>query len=365
VRRHPLQPFDPRNFDPSRPFSFDRFALAGARASLRPRSDPPPLVEAPLPAVEEEAVALDDLVRFVQHPARAFLRQRLGISTFDDDVPPDDALPLALEGLDRWRVGDRVLGLCLSGVPRDVAARAERLRGDLPPGPLGTAVLREVGAGVDALLNATEAERAIPAGSLDVDVVLGDGRRVVGTVAGLRGATLLDVAYSRLAPKHRLAGWVRLLAAVAASGDAELRAVVVGTARDGAERCVLTGTAPAIAVELLAELADLRAAGLRAPLPMAVKTSAAYAQARLRMSEANARAKAAKEWETDRFAPENAEPEHELLFGAGTRFAAWAAGAPAPGEEFADESTRFGALARRLWNPLLAQQGTHHGSGRS
>ena len=33
--------------------------------------------------------------------------------------------------------------------------------------------------------------------------------------------------------------------------------------------------------------------------------------------------------------------------------------APAPGEEFDGETTRFGALALRLWSPLLvAEQGS-------
>ncbi|HVU93292.1 MAG TPA: hypothetical protein VHC23_13710, partial [Jatrophihabitans sp.] len=91
-------------------------------------------------------------------------------------------------------------------------------------------------------------------------------------------------------------------------------------------------------------------------LPMAVKTSATYAQARVRMSPANARARAAKDWETDRYAPEAAEREHRLAFGRVLPFAELDAAAPEPGEEFAGETTRFGVLARRLWTPLLDAQ---------
>jgi len=76
----------------------------------------------------------------------------------------------------------------------------------------------------------------------------------------------------------------------------------------------------------------------------------------VRMSEANARARAAKEWEADRFAPENADREHMLLFGSALPFAEWAAAPPAAGERFEGESTRFGVLARRLWTPLLEKQ---------
>jgi exodeoxyribonuclease V gamma subunit len=178
----------------------------------------------------------------------------------------------------------------------------------------------------------------------------------VGTVGGVRGGIVLDVGYSSLGPKQRLAAWVRLLATVAATGDGELRAVAVGKSRDGADRCLLGGLEPVAAAELLADLVALRDAGLREPLPMALKTSFAYAQARVRMSEGNARARAAREWETDRYAPENADRAHELVFGAAVPFAAWASGAPAAGERYEGEATRFGVLARRLWTPLLEKQ---------
>jgi exodeoxyribonuclease V gamma subunit len=46
--RHPLQPFDARNFAAEAPFSFDRIALAGALAAAGERADEPPFLPAPL-----------------------------------------------------------------------------------------------------------------------------------------------------------------------------------------------------------------------------------------------------------------------------------------------------------------------------
>jgi len=85
LTRHPLQPFDPRNFTPGaltagQPFSFDAVTLAGARALVAPRAPRPPFLSAALPPLDTPVVELEELVRFVQHPARAFLRGRLGIS---------------------------------------------------------------------------------------------------------------------------------------------------------------------------------------------------------------------------------------------------------------------------------------------
>ena len=87
VVRHPLQPFDPRNFIAGHiagrhPWSFDGAALAGARALAGPRSEPPSVPAGPLPSRASGVVELADLVRFVEHPVRAFLRQRLGISLY-------------------------------------------------------------------------------------------------------------------------------------------------------------------------------------------------------------------------------------------------------------------------------------------
>src|SRR5690606_4708003 len=111
---HPLQPFDHRNFTTgalvaSRPWSFDRLALAGARAAASPRRPAPRVVPTGLPPVARDILELEDLVRFVQHPVRAFLRQRLGIAVNGDEEEPSDSLPIELDNLERWGVGQRLL----------------------------------------------------------------------------------------------------------------------------------------------------------------------------------------------------------------------------------------------------------------
>ncbi|MEA2444113.1 MAG: exodeoxyribonuclease gamma subunit, partial [Thermoleophilales bacterium] len=66
--RHPLQPFDPRNFargalkQPGA-WSFDRVMLDGAQALSGTREPPAPFLTAPLPRETSSVVELDDLVR--------------------------------------------------------------------------------------------------------------------------------------------------------------------------------------------------------------------------------------------------------------------------------------------------------------
>ena len=133
VVRHPLQPFDPRNFIAGavagvEPWSFDAAALAGARALAGPRSEPRAVPRRAAARGPRQVVELDDLVAFVEHPVRAFLRQRLGISLYSAADEIEDALSVELDGLERWGVGQRLLEARLRGVDRSAPRSWPRSR---------------------------------------------------------------------------------------------------------------------------------------------------------------------------------------------------------------------------------------------
>ena len=368
--RHPLQPFDRRNFVPGRlgspgPWSYDRITLGGARAMNGPREPRPPFLAAPLPGPAEPVLELDDLVRFVEHPVRAFLRQRLGIALRGDDDEIADQLAIELDGLGRWGVGQRLLEARLAGVDGQDAYRAEIARGLLPPGMLGHPVIRDVLPMVTHIVD--EAHKFAPAGigadPFDVRLALDDGRRLSGTVAGVSGDVLLATTYSRVAPKHRLAAWVRLLALVAAHPERALTSVTVGRAGREDVRVALARVPGddeqarrAWATEALGRIIDLRDRGMREPLPLFCETSAAYAEAarggRDPVPEAEQR------WKSEfNFDHEDRDPSHLLVLGGELPFAALLEPAPASGENGPDwdpaQSTRLGRLAVRLWRDLL------------
>ncbi len=145
-------------------------------------------------------------------------------------------------------------------------------------------------------------------------VTLPDGRRLNGTVPDVHGDLLRSVTYSRVNPRHRLVAWVRFLALTAAHPDREFEAATVGRAVYGGPREAtvsvvrLPRMAPELALEHLASLATLFDDGMCQPLPLACKTSAAYAEAG---SDA-----ATKEWESGwNFPREDEELEHQLVFG--------------------------------------------------
>jgi exodeoxyribonuclease V gamma subunit len=363
VIHHPLQPFDARNFTTGAlgtdgPFSFDRHALRGAQRARSPRDGRGPLLPAPLEPVPLGDVALDDLIYFLEQPAKAFLRQRLGVTVAYDAGELDDALQVELDSLEQWALGDRLLKAALRGASVEACRQAEWRRGALPPAGLGRLQLDRVLANVAPLVAASADLRSSDGTTADVVVDL-DGRRVSGTVATIHGDVLLRVEYSRLGAKHRLRAWAQLLALTAAFPGTPWTAVTIGrNSRGGALRSTLGPIeSAALAREQLGDLVDLRDRGLRQPLPMAVKTSEAYADKRNRgLSIANAVNGAAFAWDTGKYPGEQDDEAHQLLWGPSPSLAALRSETPWADELAVDETSRFGVLARRLWTPLLAAE---------
>ena len=366
--RHPLQPFDRRDFVPAgraggRPWSFDRVMLDGARALTADRPPPAPFLAKPLPAPAANIVELDDLVRFVSHPVRAFLRQRLGVSVGDFSDELSDVLPVELDPLEQWAVGGRLLDALLAGTPIAQAVEVEVARGTLPPGRLALPVVARVRPVIEQI--AAEVDRVcgdgFEPGSVDVNLDLGDGRRLSGTVANVGNHLLRSVAYSRVSPSARLSAWVRLLALTAGDPSRPYEALTIGRAqRDAPEHAAVTiaRIAPldgGVARRELLKLVELRDRGLREALPIATASSAAYARAAARGKDGATAAR--KQWESGwKFDGEDAKPEHQLVYGGALAFEDLLAQRPREDEKGEGwderEETRFGRCARRLWDGL-------------
>jgi exodeoxyribonuclease V gamma subunit len=372
VGDHPLQPFDPRNFMTGElcrdeAWSYDRVHLAGSQAFAH-QAPADAWLPGSLPPVNEPVLQLDDVVRFVQHPVQAFLRRRLGLYVSDRTDELQDALPIDLDSLEKWGVGDRLLQARLAGTDPARALAAERARGLLPPGRLADAVLAGIQEEVERLAAAI-ADLGFepgPADSLDVHLDLPKGRALIGTVAESRGGTILVCTYSRLAAKHRLGAWVRFLAVSAARPELDTTVITVGRGRTGNQPPQFARLAPLgvtaaerrqRALQELAVVLDLYDRGLRAPLPLACKTSGAWAEARHRgKDEHEAGRIAGSEWGDGNF-PERNDAEHRYVWGKECEFARLLEEPPATDERGsgwpATEASRFGTLACRLWYPLI------------
>ncbi|XBB66998.1 exodeoxyribonuclease V subunit gamma [Nocardioides sp. WV_118_6] len=359
VVRHPLQAFDPRNHTAGAlvgagAFSFDRASLAGARAAVRERTAPPPFLADPLPPAPASAgdVTLADLVGFVHRPARTFLRRRLDVATPFEPDQVADAIPVALNGLEVWQIGDRLLREVLAADDPAATATAvmtaEQLRGSLPPFDLGRAALTDVVKECQELFARSAALRAGTPRTVDVDVDLGGGRRLTGTVPRVHGNQVVSLSYSRLKPKQRLASWLDVLALTATHPDENWTGHAVARAKAGPQRA-LVGPLDHRATEWLHALVALYDEGLTRPLPMPLDTAYAWADAHakeLRGMDADPVEAAARAWVTDPFNQwgikgEDDDPAHRRVYGHS-----------APVTALVDAG--LASYAWTVWEPLLA-----------
>jgi exodeoxyribonuclease V gamma subunit len=364
----PLQPYDRVNFTRGRlgregPWSFDRIQLAGAEAVADQRPAAPWLAE-PLDPLVRPVVSLEGLVNFVQHPVKAFLRQRLDIFLTDRDSDLSDEIPLVLTELDKWDTGDRLLDAALTGVPLDVAAASERRRGTLPPAAISRDPLTGIVATVEHLIGVA-GQLGLedgPAASKQVRVPLTGDRVLSGSIPGVRGVTIAQFVYSKLAAKHRLAAWVRYLALTAERPDLPVRAVSVGRAAKFGTAVAWLDPYPgseaerrAWAVAQLRLLVALHDLGLTRPLPIMAKTSCAWAEGRAdRLDDLQLMGRAEDQW-SSKFPEE--DDDHRYVWGRSRPLIEFLAEQPRPDEQAlgwpVGERSRFGGLARILWDPIL------------
>lgn len=134
VIEHPLQAFSAANFRRGDP---RRFSYAGEWLTLTDAS-PRPFLDAALPAPGPEAHALDldDLLRFVEHPAAFVLRRRLQVDPRPlEEVVPDEE-PWQLDGLHAFLLRQGLVreglesGAIPSAPPADLIAAGELPAGD-------------------------------------------------------------------------------------------------------------------------------------------------------------------------------------------------------------------------------------------
>jgi exodeoxyribonuclease V gamma subunit len=376
LTEHPLQPFDRRNYRPDElgvagPWSFDRVGLTGARAHAGDLADAPPLLTDPLPPREEdrEVVDLGQLVRFLDHPVRFFLRERLGVWLREGQETTPDGIPLDLTGLPKWAVGDRLLTALRQGHTREAWERVERARGTLPPDPLATAILDDVCPVVEQLMEVADQELGSgPARAEEIAVPLGDDRRLVGTVGSLYGTVHGLATYSSLKAKHRLAAYARLVALTAAFPEEPWRVVLVGRVSGSQARQKIevrelaaladdpTGRAD-VAATALATLVDLYDRGLREPAPLYGQTSEEIARG---AGGKKGPWGASTTWETSfsRFGGnDDRDPCHVAVLGRVATFDELMTPPPGPDEQgpgWEECEERVVAWARRLWDPILA-----------
>jgi exodeoxyribonuclease V gamma subunit len=145
VVRHPLQVFSPDYFRVDKKearlksFNADHARVYQNLAAQPDARRVPTFFTTPLAAPADERITLERLKAFFRHPAKALLRERLGIRIPEPRAESGDEEPLLLAGLERYGLEQRLMPFALQGAP-DLAALA--LAGtELPSGQTGQALL--------------------------------------------------------------------------------------------------------------------------------------------------------------------------------------------------------------------------------
>ncbi|PMS20465.1 exodeoxyribonuclease V subunit gamma [Trinickia dabaoshanensis] len=152
VVEHPLQPFASAYFE-DRPALFTYDAERARLASqLAADAEPmaPPFFSAPLPPEPPGPVSFTDFQRFWQHPARALLRERLGVVLDKTQGELLEVEPFELDYAGRDALADRLLPRLIERDDDQARARAWRVAQtspELPAGATGDVLKRrELGA---------------------------------------------------------------------------------------------------------------------------------------------------------------------------------------------------------------------------
>jgi exodeoxyribonuclease V gamma subunit len=352
VQQHRSQAFHPDYLVPGviherAPFSFDPDAASAARAAARERTRPTVLATLePGPPLQPGDVDLRDLIDVVTNPVRGFLRHRLQIDLPRDSDEVSDSMPVELDGLSSWQVGDRILHEVLRGRSPADACQDEWRRGTMPPGRYGWRQTLGLAAAVGPLVDLFESStQGIASQARDIDLDLGAGRRLTGTVTGIYDHRLVRVSYSRLKAKQRLEAWVSLVALSAAHpGHWVARSIGRGEAGPPAKATYSAVEEPTTVLTDLVALHDL---AMSRVLPLCPDIGRLYAQ-----TADSTRPR----WMLERDLKDLWRKENrgvDLVTAWGRR-PSWedlvAAPATGGGEHL------FGELATRLWRPALARE---------
>jgi exodeoxyribonuclease V gamma subunit len=355
IVEHPLQPFSAAYFDGTRGlFSYDaQRARLAARLAADGEPVAAPFFAAPLPPEPVEPIAFADFQRFWQHPARALLRERLGVVLEKAQGELLETEPFELDYAGRDALADRLLPRLIDCSDEEAHARAWRVAQtspELPAGATGDVLKRRE---LNALTRlAGNVRTALAAGSARLPFTLQVRPRWPDTSgmplfgehdAALREA-LLDAAplqlhgtlsrvtdagqvlYRYASPNAReyLSAWLAHLAYCAAQPDGPCRTVWHGAS----ERFVFSRVeAP---LEQLGPLVALFVAGRRLPLRFFPRSAWAKAN--------GGDEQALGVWISDRVRGESDDPALAI---------AWR------GLDLTLEEP-FGALSRIVFEPLLA-----------
>jgi len=273
---HPVHPFDRSYFEPDgTPSSFSQRHLAIAQALSQPPSKPATAkLEAEAPS-RVESLSIQELARWIWHPARQFIRVRLR-TRLEESILYEPASALTELGtLDAFIVGNEALSRGLRGEAlRAFLAAAP----EFPDGNWGTADQEAIASEVEVLLNArANTVHGTPLDAGLVGVELG-GLRLEGHLDGLFADKRIKVRFNRAESKTELTAWLEHLLMQAADERGLPSATEMWLRSDASEAKCVRFSPVREPRAVLAELVSLYDASQARPIELLPRASWRFAR---------------------------------------------------------------------------------------
>ena len=327
--RHPLQPFSPRYFST---IDEEGAARGGGLFSysdgMRRAAEALHTAEAtkaaaarfhgfsPETGPSRERIALAQLIAFFAHPARHFLRGRLGLRLDSEEPALDEDEPFELDGLDRYALRSRVWEIMQAGSEAERSEAVLRGGGHLPQRALGRVVHERAWEEMEGLRSTLALHRAAldaPPRAVEIEVA---GFRVEGEIEQAGPDGLVWWRIGRLRAHDLIAIRLRQLA-LASAGHEPASALAITLERGSWN--TTTVDAPEGAEEELVRWLEAWRRGQGELLPFFPETSSAYAEVIAKRGEdaaEQAREKAENAWFGSPFhRGEMEEPYLALVYG--------------------------------------------------
>lgn len=308
VLSHPLHPFASGYFqpqpNPARAYAQTAFeeALALQKQRLSPLTSaqisPCPFVDRALPPLHVMGARPQPLdwqafLAFFKHPSRAFLRQRLGLSLWQNAWQPVQNERFQLNGLEIWRLREDYLAWLLQGQPSEAFFDRLKASNHLPLGLAGRQICQRIQAEVSPLASQLRHLTGAPLAPEGFVLQLGDWE-IQGELAPLFERGLIFTRLSGIKAADRLQIWLYHLLVEALRLQKRLQTVAqIGLSKGQALH--LSYTPVPEAVYLLEQYLKLYQQGLEKPLPVALESAWAFFEAREKGPE-KARLAAENRW---------------------------------------------------------------------
>ncbi len=272
VADHPLQPFSEHYYDGTH-ISYRQMWFDALRT---PPANEPFIAEDLIPRDELTAEFADQLAGFLQHPARYFLQNCLGVYFDDHALELKESESFSLDGLESYRITEMALHAMVNGIDEaewrhQMQASGMVLNNSIGESHLGQrlAVARSIYAELQTLASGEPK-------SLRETVTI-DGSRLAFAVNNLYGQTHIDMRPGTLRKRQLLGIWVKHLCLNACGHPYETVAISQG--RDGAEVSRVSALNETEARAVLRTLLQHYDEGIRRPVHFLPECSFTFASA--------------------------------------------------------------------------------------